>query len=573
MKELKPDEWRDELGAALEFRETYAREKIWSILEQCFFNDPKSEAAVGENLIFEQGDALLAGINVSQPNISVYAEGQESLETAPIVEQFANYLVRATKLNAQVEAASLSNYLYDRAILKLGYDSEFGYDPYYDIGTATEPESMTYTQFDKRGHRIEFSGATPGQFWVAPVLPHDFLVPWGTYSLDDAPWCAHRIIRTNSDIKADPKYSNKQNLQPQMSAQSFIESYLKGRKRIDRLSHIKRHGYSSSKNLIYNELWEIHDRRTGKIYVICFDHKKFLRNGRDFLQVSGELPFVSSTFVPHTRTFWNTPLAYYLMQHQRESHDVSFQAQKQRRSNNLKFLIDENAFDADEEERLLSDENALFARVTGSGGNIGNVVKAFPQIQSFDLMNEADYIRRNARSAIGFGRNQLGEFDSSSRRTATEAMNVSKGAEKREKRRYGAVEYLYLETIRKLVGIASVVWKRPRTIRVGPQEWKQVSAQLLRGRFHFDLQLTEKQVMTSMQRQISALTLFGQLAMIPGANLPVLWKYVTDASGDPSFGTFFNFGGQGQGVSMLPQGASTQSMASPPRKQVNSAGV
>lgn len=558
MKELTPTEWEEEIMAGIEYRQTYAKEREWPMLEQLYYNEPGTEVDVGENLVFEQGDALQAGVSTTYPEIIVEAEHPASLESAPAVEGLDNWFIRKLKLRDKIEAAVLNGYLYGKMILKIGYDSQYGYDPYYDMGSATDPAGMTFTQFDKKGKLIEFSDATPGMPWAEVVLPHDFVVPWGTKTLDDAEWCAVRFIRLNKDLKADPKYQNTQRLEPEMSMQSFVESYIETRVRRDRLAHTRQQAYSSSRDALYNELWEIHDKRHKKVYVISFNHSKFLRKTNNALQIGGQLPFVADSFIHHSRCFWSTPLAYYLMQHQREMYDISLQSAKQRRSNNIKFLINENAFDEDEEARALDSANSLFVKVQG-GIDVNKVVKAFPQINNFDLRNESENVRRNARAVAGFSRNQLGEFDSSSRRTATEAVQVKAGSQRRESRRYTAVENMYLGAVKKVNGIVFKVWKRPRSIKVEPQKWKQMSGLELQGDYYYDMHLSQKQPMNSIQRRMNALGLFNQLAMIPGANLPELWDYVTRSAEDPSFQTFFNFGeggGAGGGQAQLPQGAS-----------------
>lgn len=555
MKELTPTEWEEEIMAGIEFRQTYAREREWSMLEQCYYNEPGTEVDVGENLIFEQGDALQAGVSSTYPEIIVEAEHPASLETAPAVEGLDNWFVRKLKLREKVEAAVLNGYLYGKLILKVGYDSLYGYDPYYDMGSRTDPAGMTFTQFDKQGKLIEFSGATPGMPWVEVVLPHDFVVPWGTKTLDDAEWCAVRFVRLNRDLKTDPKYSNTQRLEPEMSMQSFTESYIETQVRRDRLAHARRFAYSSSRNALYNELWEIHDKRHKKVYVISFNHSKFLRKTNNALQIGGQLPFVADSFISHSRSFWSTPLAYYLMQHQREMYDISVQTAKQRKVNNLKFLVNENALSEEEEERVLSNENALFVKVTG-GMDVNKVVKAFPQINNFDLRAESNYIRRNARSVAGFSRNQMGEFDDSSRRTATETLKVEAGSQKRESRRSNVVENMYIGAIKKINGIIFKVWKRPRSVKVSPAQWKQMTGMQLKGDYYYDAHLAQKQPMNSTQRRMNALGLFSQLAQIPGANLQALWDFVIRSADDPSFQTFFDFGGGGGGQLQLPQGAS-----------------
>jgi hypothetical protein len=553
--ELTPQEWQEEIEAGLEFRHIYSKESFWPDLDKLWLNDPSSQASSGENLVFEQGDALLSGVSVSNPYIMVEPEHPSSVSTAPAVEGLDNQLLRKLNLQQTVEDATLNNYLFGVGIIKLGYDSEFGYDPYFDAGTVNDPWGMTFTQFNKKGQRIEYLGINPGMPWMASVHPKDFVVPWGTKRIEDAPWCAHRVVRLNRDIKADPKYKNKMRLEPQLTMESYIESFLLAEKRKYRIDAEKRRVATHSGKLLYNELWEIHDRRTGKVYVICFDHKNFLRNKRDLLQVNTELPFITAKFVPSTRTFWSTPLSFYLIQHQTEMFDIAVQSSKQRRTSGLKWLILEEALSSDEEDKALGTDCGIFVKVNAAMTNLQNVVKAFPTANNYDLMNDANHIRGNARSVIGYSRNQMGEFDAASRRTATESTIVNQGSQKRESRRFNAVEWLYVEPTRKMNNMLFRFWKRQRSIKVGPKEWQQFAGADLRGDYSYDINLGTKDPMSLMQRKLWALQLFGTLAAIPGANISALWQYVSDASDDPAFANFFNFGQAGP---MLPAGASAR---------------
>ena len=85
LKNLKPQDWQDEIMAGLEYRELYGKEKFWGETERCYYNDPDTICMIGENLIFEQGDALLAGISVSDPYIIIEPEMPSSVDSAPAV--------------------------------------------------------------------------------------------------------------------------------------------------------------------------------------------------------------------------------------------------------------------------------------------------------------------------------------------------------------------------------------------------------------------------------------------------------------------------------------------------------
>ncbi|MHA1840845.1 MAG: hypothetical protein ACTSYW_02595 [Candidatus Heimdallarchaeota archaeon] len=531
---MKPEDWMIEIEAGLEYRRQMGREAAWNKLELDYLNDPNGDTCIGENLIFSMGDALLSALTVPNPEFLIKPTHPMGVDRAPIVESVDNALITKMKLSDSVEEAILNSYLFGRAILKIGYDSEFGWSPYYDIGTTDQPYGMTLTQFDKKGRRIENGSVEPGMPWVRSVSPHDIVVPWGCKNIDDAPWIAHRVIRLNEQIKADPKYKNKTRLEPSVSMEGFVESYghVMGRERRESRERTKK-SYTFQNRAIFNVLWEIHDKMSGMVFVICFDYDRYLRKTRDALQVCG-LPFVSGTLIKHPRSFWTTPQAYYLGQIQNTQYDIAVQAEKQRRINNLKFLADQNVISEDELNKLISGDVGAIGLAKSGSRSLRDSVVAFPQGHPGNSMLESANNQRAARDAIGFSANQTGEYDTSSRRTAREAAIVEQGSQSRTSRRMNVVVDIYTETIRKINKIIFTYWKFPRHAMVG-RKWVSFTGEELQGDYLYDVTLSTKRNLSLAQRRIEAMEKAFQLAQIPGADIEEIKQYLIDASADPAF--------------------------------------
>lgn len=526
---LTPDEWLVEIDNGLEYRRKFAREDKWDDLERSYLNDASSDTAIGPNLVFSMGDSLMSSLNVPDPEYLVSAEHPAGVDRAPVVESIDNWLVGKLKIKRAVDLATLHCYLNSKGILKMGYDSEFGWAPYYDIGRNLSA-GLTMTQFDKKGRRIEPMNTTPGMPWVSVVQPHDFVVPWGTIFLDDAPWCAHRIIRKNAYFKSDPKYKNTSRLEPELSMADYMESYSKvGDK--DRMKYHTEKMLFANKQPEYNVAWEIHDRMSGRIFVVANDYNKFLRNDVDALLVAG-LPFVDVGFVQHPRSFWATPQAYYLGQIQHIQFDIALQAEKQRRINNFKLVAKKGTMTREELTKLLSGDCGAIA-FADTQESLKECFMQVPQGNMMDFIIQANNNRQDAREAIGFGRNQLGEEMQSSRRTAREATFVQQGSERRASRRFGGVSTLYLDLITKINKICFSFWKLPRFAMVG-NEWVKFTGQELRGDYLYDVSLSTKRSLSKAQRKVEALMLMGQFTQM-GLASPELLKYVTDATADPAF--------------------------------------
>jgi len=563
------EDWLEDIDNALEYRRIFAREDAWRKCEMNYLNDPSGDTAIGPNLVYEMADSLTSALTVPDPEFVVKAERSAGVPKAPIIESMDNYFNRKLRLKKYVDIGLLRGFLYGNIILKLGYDSEFGWAPYYDVGQGNNLLGMTFTQFNKRGRRIESPDTQPGYPWVRPVLPHDFAVPWGTIFLEDAPWCAHRIVRHVEYFKNDPKYKNTSSLKPQINMQDFMESYLTtgGQKQRFRRNQAKRTGrYATKTAPEYVEAWEIVDRINGERIVVSRDHPKFLRKTPDAIQMACGMPYVTGTLSLHPRSFWSVAPAYYLGMMQKEQHDISLQASKERRINILKFLFRKGVITKEKLSQLMSADVGAGVEVDGVFP-LNEVIAPMPSRTNFDYIPQSEENRRNARSVSGMSRNQMGEFDKG-RKTAAETNNVALGSGRRTGKRAQVVESLYVNTIEKVNLMTFDFWKMPREI-MHSDGHAVVTGDMLKGDYQYDVSLTTKRVISRAERKVEALMMMGQIMSMlgPGINPQQIYQYIIDASGDPAFEALLapgagrqQGGGQpsGGGQGQLPQGQAAQ---------------
>jgi len=534
MKTMTPDDWMEEITNGLEYRETFGFEKCWPDLENDYFNHPNSAAAIGSNLIYSMGDALISSLTVPYPEILVEPRHPMFVDKAPIVESLDNSFIEDLKIRREISRASLFGYLKGRCILKIGYDSEFGWNPALDIGEKG-PLGMSFSQFDDKGFRIEYANTAPGMPWVRAVNPVDIVVPWGTVDLESAPWVAHRIIRLNSDIKKDKKYKNTRYLEPDKSMEDFIESYRYFRAEYASKRYARNeYGYRYNQDCKFNELWEIHDRRTNEVIVVCKTHDKFLRKDPSMvLKITG-MDFVSTSFVEHPYSFWSTPLSYYLKYIQNNQYDISLQQRKQRRASLLKFIANKDVIGEDEVEKMISGDVGAVAYASGVG-DLRNVIVPAPMGSSMDLNLQSNANKSDAREAIGYSNNQLGEFDDTSRRTAREAVIVNQGSGRRESKRTTCITDLYLDTMFKINQLVFNLWTVPRYTMVG-RDFVQFTGYELKGHYAYNMSLSNRRMISKAERKMEALMLLPQLMQItPKEQIPQLYKYLVDASADSAF--------------------------------------
>jgi hypothetical protein len=529
-KELTVQQWIGELERGCDYRKDYGFEDAWSNLEAMFYSAGSFGSA--PNLISSNGDALISNVSMSNPYITVESMDIESVPGAKVLERVDNNLMSQLKVSPAMEQAALHAFLWGRGILKIGYDSEFGWDPEQMLGLGAQI-GATFSQFDKKGNRIETGPARPGMPWVCACLPHDIVVPWGAIDDPRLPWIAHRVIRHIDDIKSDAKYSNKRDLQPTLSMKDFVGSYTS---RIKPLSFLGRSDRSFSKegtdNAQFCELYEIHDRRTQSIKVLAVGHDKWLRDDEDRLQMDG-LPFVTFSFTPTARTFWTTSDAFYLQPYQADLVDIFTQAAKQRRVNILKVLYEAGVIESDYVDKLTSTDVAPFIPVKATGEPIGNKFHVLNVPNNNPMLyNDAEFIMRNARSTIGFSRNQMGEFEARGRRTATEAMTVQQAAEQRLDRRRLVIARAYEDVVRKINQIIFAFWGAPRWVEIAGKEgseWIMYTGQQLKGNYGYSVILSDEPIRTRKSVMMESLQLYSALSQDPMVNQEELRKMLSDS--------------------------------------------
>lgn len=560
-KELTPDDWLDEIAKGLRYRKEHGREECWFDLEQIFNHEMQQGDNPGPNIIASNVDSLLASLNVNDPYITVKPTRSDQLEKAPMVESVANRLMQQAQLQQEVDVAIVCSFLWGRGFVKNGYDSEFGFDPRFDLG-LDEPMGLTLTQYDDKGRRIETLPTEPGMPWVRSVLPQDIVVPWGCRELDDAPWVAHRVVRHIDAIMMDPKYENKGKLQGRISQEDFAKSY-------ETVLNLYRFTKDSQPRMEvpqarkakpeFVELWEIHDRRTNRLMVVVTDHEKFLRNETDLLQFNGRLPFTSLCFTPRVRNFWVTPDAYYLKFHQFELTEIAIQNTKHRRIQVAKIIMSEDAFDMVEAEKLCSPTVGAVVRKKGEIPMSEAVMTLNHQIPNFSLFQEAEAVRRNARETIGFSRNQMGEFEATGRRTATEANIVDQAANLRMDRRQRAVSTLYRETMRNVLNSIFAFWQIPKIVEIigddGARKWKTVTGPEMQGQYDYSMGFSPSGATETIQtRRQMALQFYMMAAQDPLVDPIELRRYVANAMNDPRFTKIFRQGVLDGQPPQIPQG-------------------
>lgn len=479
------------------------------------------------NKVFSYIKSAIPRVYFRTPSISATARRPEMAAHGRIVELLDNWLVQETQLKKYLKSAILDAFLCGIGIIKLGYDSEFGYVNEQQVAA----NQSTITQVGmKSGEAIEYNNnIQPGMPWGCRVNPDDIVTPWGYTDPDALPWIAHGIIRPLEDVKQDQKYDKIQ------------ASNLKGGFTIpeDRAKRDSIWAHGDKNN--YCLLWEIRDLKRKRIIVVCED--RLLLDAEDALQIDGS-PYEFIIFNEDPDRFWPIPDVKMFMPQQDEINDIRRYARKARKANLLKFLYRKGVITPENLDKLLSDDldDAMAGIEVNSENILGEIHMLVPSGQLTDtLIRELQQADADMRDTMGFSQNQAGEFVPFHNKTATEANIVQEASSIRSDERRDIVADVLSRVMRKFNQFIFSFWDKERVAEIvgmdGLRYWVSYSGVQLKG--EYDLVInpeTGQPVSRAMRQQVAQnmFALFNQDPLIDQIGLRRLVLQQTDLI-DPGY--------------------------------------
>src|SRR5262249_262291 len=303
---------------------------------RAWYRNEYAAGVVSVNRIFGYGRALVPQPYFKAPDIIVKPRKPLYVQTAKILEASDKWLVKQMGLKHQIKAMILDAYITNIGVAKVGYHS---------LGTELPTPSDETTQAI-----AETMGVPPEEFaeeidrrkwsyhdyikpdtpWLLRVRPQDLLVPWGFVDEHEAPWHAFRVVRPLDDVKEDPVYGNTRSLQanvkPDYGQPAVMSPNL--------------FGHSPPKG-DFVEMFEIWDKRTGKIMVLSQEHDKWVRNEEDNLEITGMAGGVMR-FNPDGEDFWGVSDVEQIRKQQDELNENRTHEIESKRISNVKVIVDTN---------------------------------------------------------------------------------------------------------------------------------------------------------------------------------------------------------------------------------------
>lgn len=489
------------------FRLETAIENQWAVY-RAYYRNEFDEGILPENLVFPLIKSIVPRVYFRDPKVIITPQRPGFSVQAKILETIDNWVIRQMRLKKSMKRIIQDACTYGTGIGKSGYDSEFGYDAeeqrtkseveQYFNATGTWEEDTEVIEYDE--------SILPGTPWYKRVHGNNLILPYGCEDVKDT-WCViHKVVRHIDDVKADRKYVKTDRLTP---THTLAAKYGKEMQR--------RPGMALDTD--YVVLYEITDLRTKRSKVIAEGHNFFLRNDIDELLAAGN-PYDLMVFNEDDASAWGLSDVMYLDPQQREINEISTQYRTQRQLSVLKVLAREGLFSPEQRERFMSGELGALVEVAGSmSDDIRASIMQFEPRFTNELLEAKQVVRESAREQVGFSRNEQGDYDTSSRRTAYEASLVHAAHQIRVDERRDVAADMYVDIIQRINKYIFKFWTEQRYAEVvGPDNakyWVNYTGAMLRGDYYYQVDPDTSQQRSSELRKSEALQLLQVVGSLP----------------------------------------------------------
>ena len=451
----KANAWLDEIKHGEEYRKKYGHSENWKDWKDAYRGNWDQDKVVPVNKIFSYMRSLIPRTYFRTPSVVVTPRLPMRAWQAKTFEAIDTYLLEETNLKYELKRTVLDAGYAGTGPIKLGFDSEFGFIPGQVIDNSET--ASQYSSAD--GTKIEWrSNIKKGMPWAISQEPDTVIVPWGYRDPQNLPWVAHMFIRDVQDVREDQKYNTNK---------THITGGYEKDKNIEKYNDL----FTRDADRQYVRLYEIRDKRTKKIIVICQGY--VLMEEDDVLQIEG-LSWEFYIPNPDPEFFWGISDVAMVMAQQLEYNEIRTQASRHRKMALLKFLYKKGSIDQVQLDKILSEE--FMPGIAVDDDNIRGTVEFIQAHVPPDLYTEALAVDRDFRDSLGFGSNQAGEFSGrSTPPTATEASIVQQGSEIRSDERRDIMADMLVSILKKWNDYVAKFWTSERVMKIvgpdGGQHW------------------------------------------------------------------------------------------------------
>lgn len=451
----RPDKeyWLGQIRRGIKFRKTYAHEHRWNTWRNYYRgNWPRGVLPV--NLFFMMLRTVVPRIYFRNPSISIQPTkaGPDQAAFAQLIERIDNKLMRTMGMKDQLKKITQQAWMFGTGIGKRGFAQEFKPSP----GILLDGSSPDVKSNGTPVHRVEYhSNVMENMPWFLKTNTGDFIVPANTCEFEEARWYANWIRRPQFEVQNDPRLKGVRDIQTTAPGQSLLSGQVGGRNQRDTV-----------------DLVEIHDTMTQKVFVIAPYHNSG-NNGiayyeDDLLQTNNRPPFYKLVFNDDDEVMWGVPDSIVLEPQQLELNEIRTLEMKHRRLALLKLIYKKDTIETVQLEKLLDGQVLAAVEIKGELSDIDTFqVAEVPQ----SLIIQGREVMQDVREAMGFSRNQAGEYSEgrSKNPTATEANIVHAASEIRVDERRDMLADMIVNTFEDIHEDIFLRWKDEQVVQVmGP---------------------------------------------------------------------------------------------------------
>ena len=451
--------WREQITAGISFRKHMTHEARWPAWRQYYRGNWRA-GIMPKPLFFTMIRTVVPRIYFRNPSVSVIATkpGALNMAGAQVLERIDNKIIRSMRFKKQMKRIVQHAFMFGTGVGKLGFGAQYSPTP-IEGGTEIPTKGIVANEFG--------AGIKGNMPWFRAVHPGDFIVPSELEVAEDARWMAHWVRRPVADVRDDPRLKHTADITSSSAGVGNWGSPIPGIMRPTPMV----------------DLVEVRDRQTGKVFIFApyLSGNKALLFQDDDMQGDWGPPYYPVQFNEDDQYFWGVPDSMHLEPFQLELNETNTQIRLHRVMSLIKFVYTDNGISETELERMLSGE------ITAVKIADLNAVKwiesgGIPK----DLFLAKDQTMADVREAIGFSRNQFGEYKpGSGDTTATEAQIVKMASEIRVDERRDMMADLMTHAVEDIHKVIFNHWNEEQVLEIaGPMGvpiWVKFRGEMLRS--------------------------------------------------------------------------------------------
>ncbi len=491
--------WTRQVKAGERYRDIKLRKKEWDTYYK-FYRNHFKPGIFTKNMFFTMKRSIVPRTYYRNPTISAVSAkpGAENIAFSRVMERVFNSLLTSMQMKKQLKKLVDCSFTTGAGVGKLGF------------GTTLDPTPLpggTESPIDKDGRRFEYRmGVEDNMPWFFWTPTEDFVLPQDCPDQDLAWYQAHWISAYRDDIEHDPRFKHV-NWRGRVRPLSANDPVIWGYK-----------GMPSRETI---RLLEIRDRRNQTVSLFAPDDTEdILFFGEDELQTIHSSPWYIYTPNPDETTVWGVSDATILYQYQEQLNEIKTKKHWHMRRSLVKMIHEKGAITEEQANRMLSEDVSVAIEVADINGIKFIETDHIPQA----LFQEEQEVMNDIRDTMGFSRNAMGEYQSSTHGpTTVETRAVERSLNLRMNERQDNLADILLSVVQDMQTIIFRHWGKEQVIKVldmqGYAHWVAFTGKMLQeGQYEIKLNIDSATPETKEVREQRAMMYYDRLKENPYVN-------------------------------------------------------